>query len=447
MKKIHELRASKSKLVEALDALNKEVEKRDGKMTKQEKGDFDRYMEEIESLNEQIEREERMRKLLEKKAEKAEKTPDISQRKRDRDGKTGEQAEKRKISQEFKLLDLISQRLEGGGLTGVVAEMHQEARNEASTAGTSLNGTGIPAWLGQISDEAEQRDLTAGGSNAGAEFVPTEHRGFIPALRPKLMTEALGIRVLTGLRGNIDIPKQTSLPTGAWEGEVDPNVEVTIGTDKISLAPKRYGGYKDFSKQLLLQSSVSVENMVRSELSQMLAREADRSVINGSGSGQPTGILNVTGIGDVPIDTNGGAPLWDHIVDLETEVAIDNADVGNLAYLTTPGVRGKLKKTKIDTGSGQFVWPVNSREINGHRIDVTTQVPSDLTKASGTALHAILFGNWESYVLGQWGGFDIVIDPYTQAINAMIRITVNMWIDGNLRQAESMAAVKDASIA
>ena len=146
----------------------------------------------------------------------------------------------------------------------------------------------------------------------------------------------------------------------------------------------------------------------------------------------------------MPIGATGGAPIWDHIVDLETEISVDDADVDMMAYLTTPGIRGKLKKTKIDAGSGQFVWSVNSRELNGYRAEVSTQVPSDLTKSTGTDLHAIIFGNWDSYVLGQWGGFDILVDPYTQASNTLIRIYANMWVDGNCRTGQSFSAVVDA---
>lgn len=69
---------------------------------------------------------------------------------------------------------------------------------------------------------------------------------------------------------------------------------------------------------------------------------------------------------------------------METALAVDNADTGNLAFLTTPGIRGVLKKTKIDAGSGQFVWGQDAQTLNGYRAAVSTQVPSDLTKGSSS---------------------------------------------------------------
>ena len=444
MNKIIQLKADRNALVRALEELTQTVEKRDGKMTEEESGDFDRYETEIKAIDVKIGREERMRAILENEVKETGR-PSATQRAKDKSGKSGEAAEKRKIAANYSLMKAIQNSVNKRALDGAEAEMHQEAEREARAAGTVIAGIGIPTFLGRLR-QPEKRDLTAGGANTGAEFVPTEHRGFIPVLYPRLQTEALGIQVLTGLNGNIDIPKQTSRATGAWEGEVDAAAETTPGTDKVSLSPKRYGAFTEYSKQLMLQGSPDVEQMVRGDLSRMLAIAADQAVINGSGSGQPTGILNVSGIGSVAIGTNGGAPDWTHIVGLETEVATDNADVGNLAYLTTPGARGKLKTTALDAGSGQFVWMVNSAQLNGYRAEVSTQVPSDLTKGSGTALHAILFGNWNAYVLGQWGGFDILVDPYTQASNTLIRIYANMWVDGNARTAESFAAVTDADV-
>lgn len=442
MKKIHELKESRENLQEEMQNLLDKVEAREGKMTEKEKADFDTWEAEVRSLDEQIDRIERMDEIKMRRATEAAK-PSKEQRDKDRAGKFGEEAEKRKISNEYRILDAINCQLRNEAPKGVVAEMHQEAQKEARDAGGSvvISGIGVPSMLGRM--HSEKRDLTAGGANAGAEFVPTEHRGFIPVLYPKLMTESLGIQVLTGLSGKIDIPKQTSKSVGAWEGETDAGAETTIATDKISLEPYRYGAFHDFSKQLLLQGSPDVERMVRGDLSRMLAIEADRVVINGSGTGQPLGILNNSDLGDADIGTNGGAPTWAKVVQCETEVAIDDADVGNLAYLTTPGVKGKLKTTTLDAGSGQFVWSVNSRELNGYRAEVSTQVPSNLTKGSGTNLHAMIFGNWSAYVLGQWGGFDILVDPYTQALNTVIRIYANMWIDGDCRTGQSFAAIKD----
>ena len=213
------------------------------------------------------------------------------------------------------------------------------------------------------------------------------------------------------------------------------------------MTPNRLGAKTHISKQLLAQSSISVEQFVRNDLDTAVRIAVDYAAINGSGSGNvPEGILNVTGIGNVAGGTNGLLPTFDHIIDLETAVSVDNADIGALAYLTTPGIKGALKKAKTDSGSGLFVWGQDAQTLNGYRAAVSTQVPSDLVKGSSSDAHAIIFGNWNDLILASWGGFDIVVDPYTLATQATVRVIVNSWWDMAVRHPESFAAMKDALI-
>jgi HK97 family phage major capsid protein len=199
-----------------------------------------------------------------------------------------------------------------------------------------------------------------------------------------------------------------------------------------------------------LQSSLDIENLVRGDLATVLALAIDLAAINGSGlSNQPKGIMNTTGIGSVAIDTDGGPPLWAHVVDLESQIANKNADVNTLAYLTNSKVRGKLKQTEKASGTAQFVWE-NGNEVgfgmvNGYRSGVSNQVPSDLTKGSGTNLSAILFGNWSDLLIGEWGALDILVNPYANDKTGAVRIRVLQDVDIAVRHPESFAALVDAT--
>ena len=223
------------------------------------------------------------------------------------------------------------------------------------------------------------------------------------------------------------------------------------------MSPNRLGAFTDISKQLLVQSSIDVENFVRNRLSEAVNRALDYALINGDNSTQPFyGILNTAGIGSVAIGTDGGPLTYKHIIDLETALATDNADFGTLAYLTTPGVRGFLKNTEKASGTAQFVWSdgappagqqgIRTDLLNGYRAYVSTQVPSDLTKGGGTGLHSVIFGNFAELLIGQWAGLDVVVDPYSSSKNALVTIVVNSWWDAAVRHAKSFAAIKDADI-
>ncbi|HQF76409.1 MAG TPA: phage major capsid protein, partial [Syntrophales bacterium] len=275
---------------------------------------------------------------------------------------------------------------------------------------------------------------------------------FIELLRNKMLLRRLGAQVLGGLVGDIAIPKQTGGATAYWVGE---NANVTESQQtfgQVALSPRTVGTYTDISRKLLIQSSLDVEAFVRNDLATVLALAIDYAGINGLGQGssQPLGILQTSGIGAVAIGTDGGAPTWSHIVDLETEVSIDNADVGNLAYLTNAKVRGKLKKTFTNATYGEIpVWGKGEEpgfgELNGYRAGVSNQVPSNLTKNAGSNLSAIIFGNFSDYIIGEWGAIDILIDPYTGGAAGTVRVRVLQDVDGACRRAESFAAIKDAS--
>jgi HK97 family phage major capsid protein len=339
-------------------------------------------------------------------------------------------------------------------LDGLELEMHQEAEREFKQAGISASGN---LYIPKMIVKNEKRDMTAGTSTAGGNTIPTILGDLIPFLDPRLAVIQAGATLLTGLTGNLDFPRNDAAATATWETENSANDETSPTFDKISMSPNRLGAFTDISKQLLVQSSIDVENFVRNRLSEAVNRALDYALINGDNSAQPFyGILNTAGIGSVAIGTDGGPLTYKHIIDLETELATDNADFGTLAYLTTPGVRGFLKNTEKASGTAQFVWsdgapPVGQQGIrtdllNGYRAYVSTQVPSNLTKGGGTNLHSVIFGNFAELLIGQWAGLDVVVDPYSSSKNALVTIVVNSWWDAAVRHAQSFAAIKDADI-
>lgn len=128
---------------------------------------------------------------------------------------------------------------------------------------------------------------------------------------------------------------------------------------------------------------------------------------------------------------------------LEKLVAIDNADFGSLHYVTNPKVRKFLKETEKATGYPVYLWPERANELNGYPAMVTNNVPSNLTKGTGTNLSAMIFGNFNDVVLADWGAIDLMVDPYTQAGSNSIRIHANMLGDVGIRQPKSFAVIKD----
>jgi len=334
---------------------------------------------------------------------------------------------------------------------GIELEVHQTVEKKL---GRSSSGVFIPLSL----RGRAQRDPVATASStlsaaAGGNLVDTSMMPLIEILRNKMMTRALGARVLSGLVGNLSFPKQVASAVLSWMAEnsgtnvSESDLSAFLGA--IAMGPKSAQATTAVTRQMLAQGSEDIEMLIRDDLAAVNALGLDYASIAGTGSNnQPRGILNTSGIGSVVGGTNGLAPGWSHIVDLETEVAVDNADAGTLAYLTNPKARGKLKQTEKANGTAQFIWEKGTGgfgELNGYRAAATNQVPSNLDKGSSSGVcSAIIYGNWTDLMIGEWGVLEIIADPFTLKKQGLIELTSFMMADVAVRRAQSFAAMKDA---
>ncbi len=323
---------------------------------------------------------------------------------------------------------------------------------EASAAALQARGQGAEMRGSFIvpHDVLMSRDYLSVGltSHTGEKTVATDLMAgdFITLLRNNMVTHTLGARTLSGLVGDIAIPRMTGGASTYWLTE-DANVTGTLQAfDQITMTPKTVGAMTELTRKLIQQSSMDVEALVRSDLATAIALAIDLAAFYGTGSaGQPKGVANQSGIGAVIGGTNGAAPTWDHIVNLETAVAVANAAVGNLSYVTNPAVRGKLKRTFFNsTGSDTPLWSADG-SLNGYPTAVTSQIPSNLTKGTSVGVcSAILFGNWADLLIGLWGGLDVLVDPYTGSQSGRIRIVSFQDCDLNIRHPQSFAMMNDA---
>jgi HK97 family phage major capsid protein len=305
---------------------------------------------------------------------------------------------------------------------------------------------------------ATRTRLTAAGldtksNSTGAYTVATEVRDLIELLRNKTRVIQMGATLLSGLQGNQSFPKQATATSGSWVAQ-NPGSDVSDSDSSfgvLSLTPKTYQASTSFSRQFLAQATVDAESFVRNDLATAHALAIDLAALNGSGSAnQPTGLLKTSGIGSVAVGTNGGALTYELMVDLETAIASANADEAGMKFLTSPEMRGKLRKIQqiAGTTAGIPVWAQGSvageGNVNGYPAYVSNQVPKTLVKGSSSDCHAVLFGYWPSLLIGEWGVIEIVVDPYTKKKQNLVECTSFQMIDVGVRQPAQFAAILDA---
>jgi HK97 family phage major capsid protein/HK97 family phage prohead protease len=298
------------------------------------------------------------------------------------------------------------------------AEFEIEVGRAAATKyERSSNGIVVP-------NEVLRRDLTAGLPSGGGNLVADDllAGSFIDLLRNRLALANAGVTMLTGLQGNVSIPRQSSASTAYWVGENVAPTESQQAIDQVNMTPKTVGAYVDYSRRLLLQSSVDVEGMVRNDLTRVIALELDRAGIYGTGSSnQPLGLTNTTGIGSQTISTYG---TFDEYIGMETDVATANADAGSLRYIINAAARGALKSTAKSASAVAAGFVFENNEINGYPAIVSNQLQSN----------DALFGDFSMMIMGMWSGLDLTVDPYAGATAGTVRIIALQDVDFAVKQ-------------
>lgn len=307
----------------------------------------------------------------------------------------------------------------------------EAAAEAAKRAGVEAQGLYVPA---DVLRSWNKRDLNTSDDSA---MVAEAYRGgdFIDVLRNASSVMQAGATMLTGLSGDVKIPRKASASAAGWistEGGAASESEPTFG--QVTMSPKTLGAFTDITRLMMMQSSLDIEALVRNDLSTALALAIDAGALAGAGtSGAPTGIKNTSGI-NTPTNFAAANPTFAEVVAMETAVAEDNALMGNLAYILPAGMYGALKTTAKDSGSGQFVVePGNT--INGYRAIVSNQVTAG----------DLYFGNFADLLIGMYGGLDITVDPYTNSTSGTVRIVALQTVDVAVRHAVSFAFNNDGA--
>jgi len=329
---------------------------------------------------------------------------------------------------------------------GFEREMNDEI---AKRVGRSAEGVYVPdfAWQqrGPLSTAA------TGGSGSEVvfdDFVPTAHRGdmFIEALRARQVLGGLGATYMSGLTGRIKMPKMATGANAAFVEELG-DVADGAGTDGgVTLQPRTMGAFVDLSRLLMMESVPAIEQIIQNDL---LASAADRTefyAIQGSGSsGQPTGILNTSGVNnlDISTGTDRAALTWDDITDLVKLVEEDNGIVNPAAagFLSHPAVKAALSSTaKVASTDSVMIMNDPWNNIYGYPAAFTSNIPTNLNPGdAGNDASALIFGDFSQLMIAQFGAPSILVDPYTGSRAGTVRMVLHAELDVGVRNAVSFA--------
>jgi len=317
---------------------------------------------------------------------------------------------------------------------------------ECSRAVESIMGKSAEGFF--VPFEFMNRDFNVGTGTEAGNLVATNLRTdlYVDVLRNAMSMGKLGVTMLAGLTSNVDLPRKATAGTLGLVTEIGSASETGPLTAKATLSPHRISAYTQVSKQALIQASMPLDALIRDDLVTGAAVLLENQCINGAGTGaEIKGLRNVTGIGTVVGGTNGIAPTWGNVVDLESACANANAEPDRYSgYLVNTKVRGKFKQTQFATNL-PMIWQNGDTPLNGYRAVVSNNVPNNLTKGTSTTIcSASLFGSdWSMAVLGLFGAPDVTVDPYSLASTGQVQITLSQFADMQLRQPACIAKIDD----
>jgi HK97 family phage major capsid protein len=346
-----------------------------------EKAGFDSAKDEIRSLDQQIERAEVVAEF---------------ERRADADPVTEQPFQA--LEQRVSILKVLQHLVEPSKypLAGAEAEYSNEM---ARRSGRKPEGAYVP--FAAIEQRAPVLTTTV------PEVIPTIHRSdlYVDSFRRALISQRLGVRVLTGLSGNITIPRRGTGVSVGWVAEHSPLPDTGMTFDSVSMTPRHCGAIVELSRQVILQSSPDIENLVREDLARAMAEEVDRVLIDGGAvATEPVGILRTSGT----LTASLAGPTWAQVLAM-IGVAEDNNTPGPLQWLLSPKASRKMRGTVKNAANLEYL-------MQGGQVGEVSALSTSFVPDAGANLGTAILGDFSQTMIGVWGALDLSTNPYAEAV-------------------------------
>ena len=332
------------------------------------------------------------------------------------------------LENQVNVVDVIRAGMEGRSLTGAAAEYQAETERRT---GRKAQGVFVP--MRALESRSVNTTATAG------QLVGTDHRAqdYIEPFRNSLLARKLGVRVLSGLTGNVSIPKYATGNTTGWVAENSALPTGGMTFDNVTLAPKHAGGITEMSRALIQQSSPDVEALIRGDLSALLAQAIDAAIITGGGTNEPVGILSTVGI-----QTGSLATLsWPAICALIEKLELANVDTSAASWLVTA-------KAKTQLTSKQTTTAANAMLMEGGKIANINAYSTNQLANKTSILGRVLLGDFSQVLLGIWSEVDLLVNPFDSVAYARGGVLVRAMstVDIAVRHPEAFVLAEDLTI-
>ena len=397
MKKSIELKETRSGLVDTLEGIKNAAEGETRELNEAEAIEVDTTLEAIDKLDAQIKRAEKMEEELRISAAVSGEKVSTSVPNELRD---------------YSFQEAIKQAV-NGSLSGLVKEMDAEAR--AENPYQTYRGVAIPH---SVLDQGSKRAAVV-----TAPSNPTEVQSFTDQLHANLVMASAGANFYTGVADQ-KFPIVEEIASSWVAEDSGSDVAATGTTSSLTLSPKKLISVVDLSREAMTQNA-GLEAAIRRNMAQNIASTIEFALLGFADvSGAPTSIFK-----DVTA-TSTGVTAGDFI-DLEATVLGNDVNLqgSRMAYLFDKDAYSSIRALLQTTGVAAL-WNPDTKELNNYYGFFSTNVGT-----GGTADKAhCIYGDWAKVHIAQFGGLDLLYDPYTKSRQGLGTLIATTLVDGDACQ-------------
>jgi HK97 family phage major capsid protein len=302
--------------------------------------------------------------------------------------------------------------------------MDTEARNEARYLGSSYKGIAIPSSV-----------LNYRAAVATSPSNATEVESWTDQLMNNLVLTSAGANYYSGVN-NLKFPVFSDINSG-FVAETGGSAPTAAGTStSVTLSPKKCISIVNVSAEAMAQNA-GLEAALRANMARSVAVQLELALLGDADltNGPESIFLDATSQ-----SVAGAAPTAAEIINMESTLITNGVNLqgARMAWLLDGGALAEVK-TLAQVASVSPIWDNSEKMLAGYYAFTSQNVGG----VAGTGTNYLL-GDFSKVHIAQFGGLDILFDPYTNAGTGENRMIVTSLVDGNAVQNDT-AFVKIAN--
>lgn len=213
-----------------------------------------------------------------------------------------------------------------------------------------------PEALGRWQEAVGEKAMREATGSTGGFLVPDQISAELIQLK---VQQTVLRRLFSSVQVNSDtlrIAAQTQGLVAGWVAELAEKPVSELAFGEISTNVFQKAGMAVVTNQLLQDANQSVQNLINRDLSKRLALLEEVAFINGTGVGQPLGILNTNGVQTTNLTATTAVGLLDAIITAITNVYTNFLAPPN-AIVMHPRTWGRLVAAHINATDEYLLGP------------------------------------------------------------------------------------------